>query len=107
MTIKNIGTKIVHIGTTMLMPEGTMPAGKAVCEAPVIKAMVKHGLLSISEDAKSPKNGNDAKAKAEADAKAKAEAEAKAKAEAEKAEAEAKAKAEAEAKAAAAAAAQK
>ena len=55
MTIKNIGTKIVHIGTTMLMPEDTMPADKAVCEAPVIKAMVKRGLLSISEDAKAPK----------------------------------------------------
>ena len=74
MIIKNIGTKIVHIGTTMLMPEDTMPAGKAVCEAPVIKAMVKRGLLSISEDAKAPKNGNDAKAKAEAEAKAAAAA---------------------------------
>jgi len=111
MIIKNTGTKIVHIGTTMLMPEDTMTADKAVCEAPAIKAFVKKGLLSVSEEPKAPKNGNDAKAKAEAEAKAKAEAEAKAKAEAEakaKAEkeaAEAKAKAEAEAKAAAAAAA--
>lgn len=105
MLIKNIGSKIVHIGTTMLMPEDTMTADKAVCEAPAIKALTKKGLLSVSEEPKAPKNGNDAKAKAEAEAKAKAEAEAKAKAE--KEEAEAKAKAEAEAKAAAAAAAQK
>lgn len=105
MIIKNTGTKIVHIGTTMLMPEETMTADKAVCGAPAIKALVKKGLLSVSEEPKAPKNGNDAKAKAEAEAKAKAEAEAKAKAE--KEEAEAKAKAEAEAKAAAAAAAQK
>lgn len=102
MIIKNTGTKIVHIGTTMLMPEDTMTADKAVCEAPAIKAFVKKGLLSVSEEPKAPKNGNDAKAKAEAEAKAKAEAEAKAKAE--KEAAEAKAKAEEEAKAAAAAA---
>ena len=95
MIIKNTGTKIVHIGTTMLMPEDTMTADKAVCEAPAIKAFVKKGLLSVSEEPKAPKNGNDAKAKAEAEAKAKAEKEA----------AEAKAKAEEEAKAAAAAAA--
>lgn len=99
MIIKNTGTKIVHIGTTMLMPEETMTADKAVCEAPAIKALAKKGLLSISEEPKTPKNSNADKAKAEAEAKAKAEAE--------KEEAEAKAKAEAEAKAAAAAAAQK
>ena len=98
MIIKNIGTKIVHIGTVMLMPEDTMTADKAVCEAPSVKAFAKKGLLTISEEPKAPKNGNDAKAKAEAEAKAAAEKEA-----AEKAEAEAKAKAEAEAKAAAAA----
>lgn len=107
MIIKNTGTKIVHIGTTMLMPEDTMTADKAVCEAPAIKAFVKKGLLSVSEEPKAPKNGNDAKAKAEAEAKAKAEAEAKAKAEKEAAEAKAKAEEEAKAAAAAAAAAQK
>ena len=107
MIIKNIGTKIVHIGTVMLMPEDTMTADKAVCEAPAIKALAKKGLLSIAEEPKAPKNGNDAKAKAEAEAKAKAEAEAKAKAEKEEAEAKAKAEAEAKAAAAAAAAAQK
>lgn len=75
MIIKNTGTKIVHIGTTMLMPEETMTADKVVCGAPAIKALVKKGLLSVSEEPKAPKNGNDAKAaKAEAEAKAKAEA---------------------------------
>lgn len=55
MIIKNTGTKIVHIGTTMLMPEDTMTADKAVCEAPAIKAFVKKGLLSVSEEPKAPK----------------------------------------------------
>lgn len=96
MTIKNTGSKIISIGTTVLMPDATMKASKAVCETPAVKAFIKKGLLTVTEDAK-PKAGNDAKAKAEADTKAKAEAEAKA-----KAEAEAKAKAEADAKAAAA-----
>ena len=56
MIIKNIGTKIVHIGTTVLMPDTTTTATKAVCEAPAIKAMVKKGLLSITEEPKAPKN---------------------------------------------------
>ena len=83
MIIKNIGPKIIHIGTTMMMPEKTMTAPKAVCETPAIKAFIEKGFLAIFEETKAPKNGNDAKVKAEAEAKAKAEAEAKAKAEAE------------------------
>ena len=89
MTIKNIGSKIISIGTTVLMPDATMKASKAVCETPAVKAFVKKGLLTISEETKTKTAATD-KAKTDADAKAKAEAEAKA-----KAEAEAKAKAEA------------
>ncbi len=80
MIIKNIGSKIISIGTTVLMPDATMKANKDVCETPAIKAFVKKGLLEI-KDEKASKTGSEAKAKAEAEAKAKAEAEAKAKAE--------------------------
>lgn len=93
MTIKNIGSKIISVGSTVLMPDASMKANKAVCEAPAIKALVEMGMIAISDEA------GDSKAKAAAEAKAKAEAEKAAKAEAEakaKAEADAKAKAEAE-----------
>lgn len=92
MTIKNIGSKIISIGSTVLMPDATMKANKAVCDAPAVKALIGKGMIAVVEDAGDAKAK--ANAKAEAEAKAKAEAEAKA-----KAEAEAKAKAEAEAKA--------
>ena len=64
MIIKNTGTKIVLIGTTVLMPEATMTADKAVCESSVIKAFVKKGLLTvIAEKATKPsKKSNDGKA---------------------------------------------
>ena len=55
MTIKNISTKIINIGTTVLLPDNTMPGNKALCEAPAIKAMVKRGQLSIIEEPKAPK----------------------------------------------------
>ena len=93
MKIKNIGDKIIHVGSTVLLPEKEMKASKAVCETPAIKAFVKAGFLAIEEEAKT--GGRSAAAIAEAKAKAKAEAEAKAKAEAEaKAAAEAAANAE-------------
>jgi len=106
MKIKNIGSKIISVGTTVLLPDATTEVSKAMANAPSVATLIKMGLLAVVEE---PKVKNDAKAKAEAEAKAKAEAEAKAKAEAEakaKAEAEAKAAAEAAAKAAAAAGAQ-
>lgn len=73
MTIKNIGSKIISIGTTVLMPDATMKAGKSVCETPAVKTFVKKGLLSIIDDAK-PKTGGDAKTKDESEPKAKADA---------------------------------
>lgn len=91
MTIKNIGSKIISVGSTVLMPDATMKASKAVCDSPAIKVFVEKGLLVITDETKT-KAATDAKAKADAEAKAKAEAEAKAKAEADaKAAAEAKA----------------
>ena len=78
MTIKNTSQKVINIGTTILMPDKTMEASKAITEAPSIKAMVERGQLAIIDE----KGGKDAdkaaQEKAEAEERARAEAEAKA-----------------------------
>ena len=71
MTIKNTSQKVINIGTTILMPDKTMEASKALTEAPSIKDADKA-----------------AQEKAEAEERARAEAEAKAAEEAVKAAAE-------------------
>lgn len=49
MTIKNIGSKIISVGSTVLMPDASMKASKAVCEAPAIKALAEMGMIAISD----------------------------------------------------------
>jgi hypothetical protein len=118
MKIRNKGSKIINIGTTILMPDASMDINEATLKLPAIQAFIAKGLLETDEsdvafqkaveEAAARKLEEDAKAKAEAEAKAKAEADAKAKAEAEaaaKKTAEDKAKADAAKKAAAAKAA--
>lgn len=118
MKIRNKGSKIINIGTTILMPDASMDIHEATLKLPAIQAFIAKGLLETDEseaafqkaveEAAARKLEEDAKAKAEAEAKAKAEADAKAKAEAEaaaKKTAEDKAKADAAKKAAAAKAA--
>lgn len=118
MKIRNKGSKIINIGTTILMPDASMDINEATLKLPVIQAFIAKGLLETDEseaafqkaveEAAARKLEEDAKVKAEAEAKAKAEADAKAKAEAEataKKAAEDKAKADAAKKAAAAKAA--
>lgn len=65
MTIKNIGSKIISVGSTVLMPDASMKASKAVCEAPAIKALAEMGVITISDEAGEgkPKNKSDVKAK--------------------------------------------
>lgn len=110
MKIRNKGSKIINIGTTILMPDASMEINEATLKLPAIQAFIAKGLLETDEseaafqkaveEAAARKLEEDAKAKAEADAKAKAEAEAAA-----KKAAEDKAKADAAKKAAAAKAA--
>ena len=110
MKIRNKGSKIINIGTTILMPDASMDINEATLKLPAIQAFIAKGLLETDEsdaafqkaveEAAARKLEEDAKAKAEADAKAKAEAEATA-----KKAAEDKAKADAAKKAAAAKAA--
>lgn len=110
MKIRNKGSKIINIGTTILMPDASMDINEATLRLPAIQAFIAKGLLETDEsdaafqkaveEAAARKLEEEAKAKAEADAKAKAEAEAAA-----KKAAEDKAKADAAKKAAAAKAA--
>ena len=112
MKIRNKGSKIINIGTTILMPDASMDINEATLKLPAIQAFIAKGLLETDEsdaafqkaveEAAARKLEEEAKAKAEAEAKAKAEADAKAKAEAEaaaKKAAEDKAKADAAMKA--------
>lgn len=50
MTIKNIGAKIISVGTTVLMPGDEMPASKEAACTPAIKAMERKGFLSVTGD---------------------------------------------------------
>lgn len=110
MKIRNKGSKIINIGTTILMPDASMGINEATLKLPAIQAFIAKGLLETDEseaafqkaveEAAARKLEEDAKVKAEAEAKAKAEAEAAA-----KKAAEDKAKADAAKKAAAAKAA--
>lgn len=96
MTIKNIGSKIISIGTTVLMPDASLTTDKKTAETPAIKAMVKAGLLSVEEDVKptrAPRQSKDDDAAAKAAAE---EAEKKAAEEAAKKAAEEAAKKAAE-----------
>lgn len=117
MKIRNKGSKIINIGTTILMPDASMDINEATLKLPAIQAFIAKGLLETDESeaafqkaveeaaARKLAEEAEAKAKAEAEAKAKAEADSKAKAEAEaaaKKAAEDKAKADAAKKAAAA-----
>ena len=75
MTIKNIGSKIISIGSTVLMPDAEMKATKAITAPPAIEAMVEMGLLSITEDAKQKTAPNDDSAKKASEEAAKKAAE--------------------------------
>lgn len=108
MKIRNKGSKIINIGTTILMPDASMDINEATLKLPAIQAFIAKGLLETDEsEAAFQKAVEEAAArKLEEDAKVKAEAEAKAKAEAAaKKAAEDKAKADTAKKAAAAKAA--
>lgn len=78
MKVKNVGGKIVSIGTTAILPGETVEVSDSYAENPAIVCLVKHKHVAI---VKETSGGGDKKAKADAKKKA---AEAKAKAEAEK-----------------------
>lgn len=51
MIIKNIGTKIVNIGTTVLMPDSEATFSSAVASAPSIKALEELGFIKVEGEA--------------------------------------------------------
>ena len=54
MTIKNISKKIIHIGTTPLMPDETLPVKDANVTG-ALKAMAAMGQIQMIEDPKPAK----------------------------------------------------
>ena len=101
MKIRNKGSKIINIGTTILMPDASMDINEATLKLPAIQAFIAKGLLETDEsdaafqkaveEAAARKLAEEAKAKAEAEAAAKKAAEDKSKADAAKKAAAAKA----------------
>ena len=52
MKLKNIGTKIIHVGAKVLMPEETMPITELQAKTPAIQVLIKHKKLELIADAK-------------------------------------------------------
>jgi treponemal membrane protein B len=70
MIIKNTGSKIISIGTTVLMPDGEMKVNKEIASTPAIRAFERMGLVKVEDD-------GDEKARKNATRKAAEEAAAK------------------------------
>lgn len=73
MIIRNTSTKIINIGTKILMPDDTYAAPKAICEAPSVQALVKMGQLRIEGGNVEIADEKDSKGKADADGKSEPE----------------------------------
>lgn len=50
MIIRNIGNKIVNVGTTVLMPDAEMKVNDVIGNAPAVKALVAKGHLLVVEE---------------------------------------------------------
>lgn len=50
MIIKNIKSKIIGVGKTVLMPDETLPVSKEVAESAAVKAYVRLGFVQLIED---------------------------------------------------------
>jgi len=70
MKLKNIGTKIIHVGTKVLMPEDTMPITELQANTPAIQVLIKHKKLELIADAKEVAQKEEAKAETKAEEKA-------------------------------------
>ena len=88
MIVKNIGSKIISIGSTVLMPDGQMKVTADIASAPAIKAFARMGMVKVEDDeqekaAKAAEKKAAEKKAADEAAKKKAEEEAAAKKKAE------------------------
>lgn len=66
MKLKNIGTKIIHVGTKVLMPEDTMPITELQANTPAIQVLIKHKKLELIADAKEVAQKEETKAEEKA-----------------------------------------
>lgn len=75
MIIKNISSKIINIGTEILMPDKQLPVAEDVAELPAIKAFAEKGYVVLIEEPaeatktaaeKKPKQGEDKQPEGEA-----------------------------------------
>lgn len=54
MKITNTGKKIVHIGTTALMPGAEIVVADKVAQTPAIQVLAKHGILTLTASNEKP-----------------------------------------------------
>lgn len=54
MTLLNVGSKIINVGTTILMPGDKMEISEEISKLPAIQAFVELGFVSIVGEAKTP-----------------------------------------------------
>lgn len=61
-TITNTSTKIIHICSTVLLPDASMEAPESVAKLPSIQAFVKRGMLKIFTPADPTDGSNEGEA---------------------------------------------
>lgn len=59
MIIKNIGSKIINIGTEILMPDSQITVSKDVAALPAIKAFAEKGYIGIVDNEKKVTDSDD------------------------------------------------
>ena len=52
MKLVNIGSKIINVGATVLMPDSEMQVTEEVASLPAIKAFERMGLVKVKKDAR-------------------------------------------------------
>jgi len=50
MIIRNIGPKIINIGTTVLMPDSCMKVSKDIVSTPAIQVFIRKGFIRVEAD---------------------------------------------------------
>lgn len=76
MTIKNISSKVIGVGTTVLMPDQKLPnASAALVNTAAVQALIGRGFLSVDDDGAKQREFDEAVKKATEEALAKKAAE--------------------------------
>lgn len=69
MTLLNIGSKIINVGTTILMPGDKMEISEEISKLPAIQAFVELGFVSVVGEVSAPAAAESTPAAEEATAK--------------------------------------